>query len=85
MSSAPSLAPGTPGQLPGEGQRGGRSNQLRMRRPGLPGLQPGLPGFLPRLCPFLKAVTLSKSLNLSEGSVCFDPRSLCRAGHKRDA
>lgn len=78
MSSAPSLAPGTPGRLPGEGQRGGRSNQLRMRRPGLPGL-------LPRLCPFLKAVTLSKSLNLSEGSVCFDPRSLCRAGHKQDA
>ena len=37
------------------------------------------PGLLPGLYPFLKAVTLSKSLNLSEGSVCFNPRSLCRA------
>ena len=37
------------------------------------------PGLLPGLYPFLKAVTLSKSLNLSEGSVCFNPRSLRRA------
>ena len=42
-------------------------------------------GCCPGSAPFLKAVTLSKSLNLSEGSVCFDPKSLCRARSKWDA